>query len=146
MKKVGIKILLCLTAIIFAVSCAKKNECPTCPIVPDPTPTELSIIENSSLLGTDHHFIKADVDSTDSYMKKSASYLFVISPADENCSVMISDVSVSPTSPVQNVSLSKEDFELTKTIEKGVQITLEVSLTQTGIDKLKQAAVEKLKR
>ena len=136
MKNAVIKIAVCLAVIIFAVSCQEK------PTEPTPTP-EFTIIENSSLLGTDHHYIKVDIDNASSYLKKSANYLYIISPANENCEVTISNVSISPTSPVKNVSLTKEDFGITKIIENGVQITLTLSLTQTGIDKLKQANVQK---
>lgn len=133
MKNVVIKIVVCLTAIIFAVSCQEK-----------PTDSrELTIVESSS--GADHHYIKVDIDDAVSYMKKLANYQFIISPADQNCSIEISDVSISISTPNQGPTLSKEDFELTKTIKDGVIIDVNISLAKTGIDKLTEAKVEKTK-
>lgn len=133
MKNAIIKIAACFTVIIFAVSCQEK-----------PTDSrELTIVENSS--GADHHYIKVDIDDAVSYMKKSANYQFIISPADQNCSIEVSDVSISQTTPNQGPDLAKEDFELTETIKDGVIIDISISLTKTGIDKLTEAKVEKTK-
>ncbi|MEI0445493.1 hypothetical protein R4J03_00310 [Brachyspira intermedia] len=119
------KIAVCLAVIIFAVSC---NEKPT-------DSTNSGVSDMSS--GDDFTVIK--LDKTTSSIKKEAIYTFYVSPPDTSTTVTMSKVDVDQGSPIQGITLNPEDFILTPDLKDGMILTLKLSLSDTGIQKFKDA-------
>ena len=87
--------------------------------------------------GDDFTVIK--LDKTTSSIKKEAIYTFYVSPPDTSTTVTMSKVDVDQGSPIQGITLNPEDFILTPDLKDGMILTLKLSLSDTGIQKFKDA-------
>lgn len=138
MKKQLLKILLSLTALIFAVSCGGASDSTYNPGDGggnNPNPS-LLVYEASYSLGNDHGIIEVDTDASYSQVKKQAKYKFNITPSDANCSVTIANITKG-TGTITGVNLSASDLSVPSYIKNNEEIS--VSLTSSGINKFKSS-------
>ncbi|PCG20197.1 hypothetical protein [Brachyspira sp. G79] len=135
MKKMVIKIILSLTAVIFAVSCGNSANSSTNPDTDYPTDNYFYVAENSYTLGYEHDIIEVDTDASYSQVKKQAAYKFSITPSDASCSVTIANITIKGTGTITDVNLSASDLSVPSYIKNGEEIS--VSLTSTGVNKFK---------
>lgn len=129
MKKAVIKIILSLTAVIFAVSCGGKENSTYYP--GDDTPSKsLSVYEEIDYTQPnyqDYNIIEADVNNEVSSEIDRAKFKFNISPSSANCTVAITKVTGGTT------TLSSSDFNIT-TANGGAEVT--ISLSSSGLNSL----------
>lgn len=135
MKKAVIKIILSLTAVIFAVSCGNSANSSTNPDTDYPTGNYFYVAEDSYTLGNEHDIIEVDTDASYSQVKKQSKYKFSISPSDASCSVTIANITIKGTGTITDVNLSASDLSVPSYIKNGEEVS--VSLTSSGIDKFK---------
>lgn len=136
MKKQLLKLFLCLTAVIFAVSCGSSANTTTNPDNGgDIDKDYLNVYEDSYSLGYDHGTMEVDTDASYDQIKKQAKYKFSINPTDANCSVKIGNITIKGTGTISDVNLSASDLSVPSYIKNGDEVS--VSLTSSGIDKFK---------
>ena len=136
MKKMVIKIILSLTAVIFAVSCGSSANTTTNPDNGgDIDKDYLNVYEDSYSLGYDHGTMEVDTDASYDQIKKQAKYKFSINPTDANCSVKIGNITIKGTGTITDVILSASDLSVPSYIKNGDEVS--VSLTSSGINKFK---------
>ena len=135
MKKAVIKIILSLTAVIFAVSCGNSANSSTNPDTDYPTGNYFYVSEDSYTLWNEHDIIEVDTDASYSQVKKQAKYKFSINPSDASCSVTIANITIKGTGTITDVNLSASDLSVPSYIKNGEEVS--VSLTSTGVDKFK---------
>lgn len=129
MKKMVIKIILSLTAVIFAVSCGGKDNSTYYP-GDDTTSTSLSVFEEIDYTQPnyqDYNIIEADTGNEVSSEIDRAKFKFNISPSSANCTVAITKVTGGTT------TLSSSDFNIT-TANGGTEAT--ISLSSSGLSSL----------
>ncbi|WP_020004873.1 hypothetical protein [Brachyspira innocens] len=136
MKKSVIKIILSLTALIFAVSCGNDANQSTNPDT-DYTTDSFYVSEDSYTLGNEHDIIEVDTDASYSQVKKQAKYKFSINPSDASCSVTIANITIKGTGTITDVNLSASDLSVPSYIKNGEEVS--VSLTSSGINKFKSS-------
>lgn len=137
MKKQLLKILLSLTALIFAVSCGGASDSTYNPGDGGSNNSSFYVYEASYSLGNDHGIIQVDTDASYSQVKKQAKYKFSINPSDANCSVTIANITIKGTSTITDVNLSASDLSVPLYIKNNEEIS--VSLTSSGINKFKSS-------
>ncbi|TXJ35201.1 hypothetical protein [Brachyspira pilosicoli] len=142
MKKQLLKILLSLTALIFAVSCGDEADSPYDPGDGGGNNSSFYVYEGSYSLGNDHGIIQVDTDASYSQVKKQAKYKFSITPSDANCSVTIANITIKGTGTITDVNLSASDLSVPSNILNNEEVS--VSLTSSGINKFKSS--QKTKR
>lgn len=136
MKNAVIKIILCLTAVIFAVSCGSSANNSTNPDNGgDINKDYLNVFEDSYSLGYDHGTMEVDTDASYDQVKKEAKYKFSINPSDANCTVTIGNITIKGTGTITDVILSASDLSVPSYIKNGDEVS--VSLTSSGINKFK---------
>ena len=136
MKKQLLKLFLCLTAVIFAVSCGSSANTTTNPDNGgDIDKDYLNVYEDSYSLGYDHGTMEVDTDASYDQIKKQAKYKFSINPTDANCSVKIGNITIKGTGTISDVNLSASDLSVPSYIKNGDEVS--VSLKSSGIDKFK---------
>lgn len=136
MKNAVIKIILCLTAVIFAVSCGSSANNSTNPDNGgDINKDYLNVFEDSYSLGYDHGTMEVDTDASYDQVKKEAKYKFSINPSDANCTVTIANITIKGTGTITDVILSASDLSVPSYIKNGDEVS--VSLTSSGINKFK---------
>ena len=126
MKKQLLKIILCLTAVIFAVSCGSKNDSPT-----NPTQGEFSV--NIDSYGTREEKTIGTSSESPSLIKEGKIKCY---PGQET-KVEISKV----TAVSGGVSLEPADFELTTSTVSSTANDIGIKLSASGIEKVKTATV-----
>lgn len=129
MKKAIIKIAICLTAVLFMISCGNDANTST-----NPTPTPKRFFFSHWFLNNGNDKIEVSTADDVSPIKKNVLIRLDISPNDITCNAKISAVSTS------NPALEPNDFKLSKTsgITTGYEMT--ISLSSTGIQKFKTAS------
>ena len=138
MKKQLLKILLSLTALIFAVSCGGSVDSTYNPGDDGSnTGNNLYITEDSYSLGANHDIIEVDTDASYSQVKKQAKYKFSINPSDANCTVTVGNITIQGTGTITDVNLSASDLSVPSYIKNGDEVS--VSLTSSGIAKFKSS-------
>ena len=126
MKKQLLNFFLCLTVVIFAVSCGGKNNSTYYP-GDDTTSTSLSVFEEIDYTQPDYNIIEADTGNEVSSEIDRAKFKFNISPSSANCTVSITKVTGGTT------TLSSSDFNIT-TANGGTEAT--ISLSSSGLSSL----------
>lgn len=137
MKKQLLKILLSLTALIFAVSCGGASDSTYNPGDGGGNNSSFYVYEDSYSLGYEHDIIQVDTDASYSQVKKQAKYKFSIKPSDANCSVTIANITIKGTGTITGVNLSASDLSIPSYIKNNEEIS--VSLTSSGINKFKSS-------
>lgn len=138
MKKQLLKILLSLTALIFAVSCGGSVDSTYNPGDDGSnTGNNLYITEDSYSLGANNDIIEVDTDASYSQVKKQAKYKFLINPSSANCSVTIANITINGKGTITDVNLSASDLSVPSYIKNNEEVS--VSLTSSGIDKFKSS-------
>ncbi|WP_020004021.1 hypothetical protein [Brachyspira innocens] len=125
MKKAVIKIILCLTAVIFAVSCGGNNDSPT-----NPTQGEFSV--NIDSYGTREEKTIGTSSEDTSFTKEGKIKCY---PGQET-KVEINKV----TAASGSVSLEPADFELTTSTVSATANEIGIKLSASGIEKIRKAA------
>ncbi|OEJ16168.1 hypothetical protein BFL38_12065 [Brachyspira hampsonii] len=126
MKKAVIKIILCLTAVIFAVSCGGNNDSPT-----NPTQWEFSVNIVDSYGTIEEKTIGTSSENT-SLIKEGKIRCYT----EQETKVEISKV----TAASGGVSLEPADFELTTSTVSSTANEIGITLSASGIEKVKTAA------
>ena len=127
MKKQLFKFLLCLTAVIFAVSCGGNNDSPT-----NPTQGEFTV--NIDSYGTREEKAIGTSSENTSLIKEGKIRCY---PGTE-AKVEISKVT--PVTASGSVSLEPTDFEVLTTTVSATANEIRIKLSASGIDKVKTAA------
>ena len=104
MKKAIIKIAICLTAVLFMISCGNDANTST-----NPTPTPKRFFFSHWFLNNGNDKIEVSTADDVSPIKKDVLIRLDISPNDITCNAKISAVSTS------NPALEPNDFKLSKT-------------------------------
>lgn len=130
MKKSIIKIAVCLTAVLFAVSCGNNANTSTNP-TPTPTPKNLSVTHTFLNYGDDR--IDINTAANNNQVKKEAGLKITVSPT-VSVDAKITKVTSAGT------ALEAADFQLSKTSSITTGDEIKITLLSTGIEKLKSAA------
>ena len=128
MKKAIIKIAVCLTAVLFAISCGNNANTST---NPTPTPKNLSVTYTFLNNGDDR--IDVNTEANNNQVKKESAIKITVSP-EVSVDAKITKVTSTGT------ALEPSDFQLSKTSLIATGDEMKISLSSTGIDKLKSAA------
>ena len=130
MKKSIIKIAVCLTAVLFAVSCGNNANTSTNP-TPTPTPKNLSVTYTFLNYGDDR--IDVNTDANYNQVKKESALKITVSP-EVSVDAKITKVTSA------GIALEPTDFQLSKTSSITTGSEMKITLSSTGIEKLKSAA------
>ena len=130
MKKAIIKISICLTAVLFAVSCGNNANTSTNP-TPTPTPKNLSVTYTFLNYGDDR--IDVNTDANYNQVKKEAGLKITVSPT------VSVDAKITKVTSA-GIALEPTDFQLSKTSSITTGSEMKITLSSTGIEKLKSAA------
>ena len=130
MKKAIIKISICLTAVLFAVSCGNNANTSTNP-TPTPTTKNLSVTYTFLNYGDDR--IDINTAANNNQVKKEAGLKITVSPT-VSVDAKITKVTSAGT------ALEAADFQLSKTSSITTGDEIKITLLSTGIEKLKSAA------
>ena len=130
MKKAIIKIAVCLTAVLFAVSCGNDANTVTNPTIND-TPKNLSVTYTFLNYGDDR--IDINTAANNNQVKKEAGLKITVSP-EVSVDAKITKVTYTGT------ALEPSDFQLSKTSSITTGSEMKITLSSTGIEKLKSAA------
>lgn len=128
MKKAIIKIAVCLTAVLFAVSCGNNANTST---NPTPTPKNLSVTYTFLNYGDDR--IDVNTKANNNQVKKESALKITVSP-EVSVDAKITKVTYTGT------ALEPSDFQLSKTSSITTGSEMKITLSSTGIEKLKSAA------
>lgn len=128
MKKAIIKIAVCLTAVLFMISCGNNANTST---NPTPTPKNLSVTYTFLNNGDDR--IDVNTEANNNQVKKESAIKITVSP-EVSVDAKITKVTSTGT------ALEPSDFQLSKTSLIATCDEMKISLSSTGIDKLKSAA------
>lgn len=128
MKKSIIKIALCLIAVLFAVSCGNNANSSTNPTIND-TPKNLNVTY-TFLNGNDR--IDVNTAANNNPVKKESALKITVSP---EVSVDAKITKVTST----GIALEPTDFQLSKTSSITTGSEMKITLSSTGIEKLKSA-------
>lgn len=132
MKKSIIKIALCLIAVLFAVSCGNNANSSTNPTIND-TPKNLSVTCTFLNYGDDR--IDVNTDANYNQVKKESALKITVSPEVSVDAKITKIAKVTSTGS----ALESSDFTLSKTSSITTGDEIEISLSSTGIEKLKSA-------
>lgn len=129
MKKSIIKIALCLIAVLFAVSCGNNANSSTNPTIND-TPKNLNV--TCTFLNNGNSRIDVNTAANNNQIKKEVDLKITVSPT---VSVDAKITKVTSTGS----TLEPSDFTLSKTSSITTDDEIKISLSITGIEKLKSA-------
>lgn len=129
MKKSIIKIALCLIAVLFAVSCGNNANSSTNPTIND-TPKNLNV--TYTFLNNGNSRIDVNTAANNNQIKKEVDLKITVSPT---VSVDAKITKVTSTGS----ALEPSDFTLSKTSSITTDDEIKISLSSTGIEKLKSA-------
>ncbi|PCG20478.1 hypothetical protein [Brachyspira sp. G79] len=130
MKKSIIKIALCLIAVLFAVSCGNNANSSTNPTIND-TPKNLNV--TYTFLNNGNSRIDVNTAANNNQIKKEVDLKITVSPT---VSVDAKITKVTSTGS----ALEAADFTLSKTSSIITGDEIKITLSSTGIEKLKTAA------
>ena len=129
MKKSIIKIALCLIAVLFAVSCGNNANSSTNPTINE-TPKNLNV--TYTFLNNGNSRIDVNTAANNNQIKKEVDLKITVSPT---VSVDAKITKVTSTGS----ALEPSDFTLSKTSSITTDDEIKISLSSTGIEKLKSA-------